>query len=96
MDFSLLKNDENKFTFIFSNNLNECFKVEKRKEGSKIYYYFSARGEEIYKFIYEYIAKETKNNGVNWTFAPMIDVSRDSSYYDGIYNYLIKCGIKEI
>ena len=26
---------------------------------------------------YEYIAKETKNNGVNWTFAPMIDVSRD-------------------
>ena len=26
---------------------------------------------------YEYIAKETKNNGVNWTFAPMIDISRD-------------------
>ncbi len=29
---------------------------------------------------YEYIAKETKNNGVNWTFAPMIDISRDSRW----------------
>lgn len=27
---------------------------------------------------------------------PEIDSSRDSAYYDGIYNYLISCGIKEL
>ncbi len=32
---------------------------------------------ELVRKGYEYIAKETKNNGVNWTFAPMIDISRD-------------------
>ena len=25
-----------------------------------------------------------------------IDPSRDSTYYDGIYKYLLSCGIKEI
>jgi DUF2075 family protein len=27
---------------------------------------------------------------------PEIDVTRDSAYYDGIYNYLLSCGIKEL
>ncbi|MDO5477873.1 MAG: glycoside hydrolase family 3 N-terminal domain-containing protein [Clostridia bacterium] len=35
---------------------------------------------DLVKTAYSHIAKETKNNGVNWTFAPMIDISRDSRW----------------
>ena len=27
---------------------------------------------------------------------PEIDATRDNAYYDGIYNYLLSCGIKEL
>lgn len=32
---------------------------------------------DIIKTAYSHMAKEARNNGVNWTFAPMIDLSRD-------------------
>lgn len=32
---------------------------------------------ELVKEGYSYVAKEAKNDGINWTFAPMLDISRD-------------------
>lgn len=35
---------------------------------------------ELVKEGYTYVAKEAKNDGINWTYAPMLDVSRDSRW----------------
>ena len=32
---------------------------------------------ELVKEGYRYVAREAKNDGINWTFAPMLDISRD-------------------
>ncbi len=37
----------------------------------------AAFNPELVKESYEYIAEEAKNDGINWSFAPMLDVSRD-------------------
>lgn len=37
----------------------------------------AAFNPELIENSYEYIAEEAKNDGINWSFAPMLDVSRD-------------------
>ncbi len=37
----------------------------------------AAFNPELVKESYTYIAEEAKNDGINWSFAPMLDVSRD-------------------